>query len=280
MDPRYREILIDKPELVTAFPAWMLPAETVERLRAAAAPAIIEIAGRDSLAAALRAAAETRYDLFLPTIAYTGTEFGDWRLPFETVEHLRGRLRAVKADVEVLEPVVMGAPELWRLLCGRYVLAQYRRFGFYTPCIGCHVYLHAVRVPLAKMTGCRVVVAGERESHDGLVKLNQIPTALDAYVELLSRFDVELSLPLRQVSSAAEIEELVGGDRRRSEGQLECVLSQNYRDADGAVPYDDGAVRRFLDEFALPLAERAVNAYLAGERPDYSTLADGLWQTS
>jgi hypothetical protein len=277
MDARYREILIDKPELATAFPAWMLPAEAVERLRAAAKPAIVEIAGRDSLAAALRAAKEADHDLFLPTVAYTGTEFGEWRLPFEKIEYLKERLRGVGAGVEVLAPVVMGAPELWRLLCGRYVLAQYRRFGFYTPCIGCHVYLHALRVPLAKMTGCRVVVAGERESHDGVVKLNQIPTALDAYVELLARFDVELSLPLRHVSSGAEIGEIVGTDRRESEGQLGCVLSQNYRDADGAVPYDEEAVRRFLDEFALPLAERAVNAYLAGERPDYETLADDLW---
>lgn len=276
MDARYREILIDKAELATAFPAWMLPAETVERLRAAAKPAVVEVAGRDSLAAAVRAA-EADHDLFLPTVAYTGTEFGEWRLPFENIEFLRERLRAVGAGVEVLAPVVIGAPELWRLLCGRYVLAQYRRFGFYTPCIGCHVYLHALRVPLAKMTGCRVVVAGERESHGGVVKLNQIPTALDAYVELLARFDVELTLPLRHVSSGAEIEEIVGTDRRESEGQLGCVLSQNYRDADGAVPYDEEAVRRFLDEFALPLAERAVNAYLDGERPDYETLADDLW---
>lgn len=276
MDARYREILIDKPELATAFPAWMLPAETVERLRAAANAAVVEIAGRDSLAAAVRAAEEADHDLFLPTVAYTGTEFGNWRLPFQKIEYLRERLRGVGADVEVLAPVVMGAPELWRLLCGRYVLAQYRRFGFYTPCIGCHVYLHALRVPLAKMTGCRVVVAGERESHGGVVKLNQIPTALDAYVELLAGFDVELSLPLRHVSSGAEIEEIVGTDRRESEGQLGCVLSQNYRDADGAVPYDEEAVRRFLDEFALPLAERAVNAYLDGERPDYEKLGRDL----
>lgn len=277
MDARYRDIIIDKPELVTAFPPWMLPAETAERFRAAARAAVVEIAGRDSVAAAVRAAAEIGYDLFLPTVAYAGTEFGDWRLPFEKIDYLKERLRGVGAGVDVLEPVVVGAPELWRLLCGRYVLAQYRRFGFYTPCIGCHVYLHALRIPLAKMTGCRVVVAGERESHDGVVKLNQIATALDAYVRLLARFDVELSLPLRHVSSAAEIEQLVGAEGRESESQLECVLSGNYRDVDGAVPYDEEAVRRFLDEFALPLAERALNAYLAGERPDYGTLADGLW---
>ncbi|HUV87088.1 MAG TPA: hypothetical protein VMX79_08250 [bacterium] len=277
MDPRYREILLERAELVTAFPAWMLPAETVERLHAAANAAVVEIAGPDSLAAAVRAAAEGGYDFFLPTIAYTGTEFGDWRLPFEKIEYLQERLRGVAAGAEVLEPVVMGAPELWRLLCGRYVLALYRRFGFYTPCIGCHVYLHALRIPLAKMTGCRVVVAGERENHGGLVKLNQIPITLDAYVELLARFGVELLLPLRHVSSGAEIEEIVGAEGRESAGQLECILSQNYRDADGSVPYDEEAVRRFLDEFALPLAERAVNAYLAGERPDYEALARGFF---
>lgn len=278
MDPRYGEILIEKPELVTAFPAWMLPAETVERLRAAAQPAIIEIAGRDSVAAALRTAAENGYDLFLPTIAYTGTEFGDWRSPFGKVEYLRERLRADGAGVDVLGAVVVGSPELWRQLCGRYVFAQYRRFGFYTPCIGCHVYLHAIRVPLAKKAGCRVVVAGERESHGGLVKLNQIPPALDAYVELLGRFGVELSLPLRGVSSTAEVEEIVGAAWRENEGQLECVLSQNYRDVGGAVTYDEDAVRRFLEEFALPLAERAVNAYVAGERPDYEFIAADLWK--
>jgi hypothetical protein len=228
----------------------------------------------------LRAAARSGHDVFLPTIAYTGTEYGEWRLPFEKVEYLRKRLRDDGAGVEVLAPVVMGSPDLWRLLCGRYVLGQYRRFGFYTPCIGCHVYLHTIRIPLAKKTGCRVVVAGEREVHGGVVKLNQVPAALDAYVGLLARFDVELALPLRHVSSAAEIEEIVGPGPGKSEEQLACVLSGNYRDADGAVPYDEGAVRRFLDEFALPLAERAANAYLAGESPDYKTLADDLWLTS
>jgi hypothetical protein len=277
MDPRFREILLDKPELVSPLPAWMLTDETVERLRAAAKPAIVEVAGRDSLAAAVRAA-ENGYDLFLPTIAYTGTEFGDWRLPFENVEYLRLRLREVSSGTEVLKPVVTGAPELWRLLCGRYVAVLYRRFGFYTPCLGCHVYLHAVRIPLAKTTGCRVIIAGERESHGEVVKLNQVPGALDAYAEFVARFGIELAMPLRHVSSEAEIEGLVGGEGRYSEGQLECVLSRNYRDVDGAVAYEEDSVRRFLREFALPLAERAVNAYLASERPDYEKAAHDLWK--
>lgn len=273
MDARFREILLDKPELVSSLPAWMLADETRARLRAASEPAVVEIAGRDSVAAALRAAATGDYDLYLPTIAYTGTEFGDWRIPFEKVDLLAERLAASGVKTEVLPPVLLGAPELWRVLCGRYASALYRRFGFYTPCLGCHVYLHAIRIPIAKATGCRVVVAGERESHDGRVKLNQVAVALDAYVEFAGRFGVELALPLRRVSSGREVEGLVGADWRESDEQLACVLSDNYRDPDGGVAYDAEAVRRFFDEFALPAAERAVSAYLEGETPPYGGIA-------
>ena len=273
MDARFREILLERPELVSSFPAWMLADETRARLRAASEPAVVEIAGRDSVAAALRAAATGDYDLYLPTIAYTGTEFGDWRIPFEKVELLAERLAASGAKAEVLPPVLLGAPELWRVLCGRYVSVLYRRYGFYTPCLGCHVYLHALRIPLAKATGCRVVVAGERESHDGRVKLNQVAAALDAYVELAGRFGVELALPLRRVSSGREVEGLVGAGGLESDAQLSCVLSDNYRDADGGVAYDAEAVRRFHREFALPAGARPVEANAVGKVPRYGEIA-------
>ncbi|NIT35262.1 MAG: hypothetical protein GTN49_01990 [candidate division Zixibacteria bacterium] len=280
MDERFREILINKAELVSSFPAWMLSRETVERIRAAAKPAIIEVAGRDSIAAALRAAAANGYDLFLPSIAYTGTEFGDWRTAFEKVTFLAERLGASGTGAEVLPPVALGAPELWRALCGRYLLALYRRFGFHTPCVGCHLYLHAIRIPLAKKTDCRVVVGGERESHNDRVKLNQIPRALDAYVDFLGRFGVVLALPLRHVTSGAEVQELVGRGRRDGEEHVECVLSRNYLEHGGGLSYDEKAIGRFLEEFAFPLLERAINAYLAGRRPDYEKLADDLWPKS
>ncbi len=280
MDERFREILINKAELVSSFPAWMLSRETLERVRAATKPALVEVAGRDSVAAAFRAAAANGYDLFLPTIAYTGTEFGDWRTAFEKVAFLAERLAASGAGTEVLPPVVLGAPALWRILCGRYLLALYRRFAFHTPCVGCHLYLHSIRVPLAKQTGCDVVVGGERESHDDRVKLNQIPRALDAYADFLGRFGVVLALPLRHVTSGAEVQELVGRDWRDGENNVECVLSRNYLEPAGGLSCDEKAIGRFLEEFAFPLLERAINAYLAGRRPDYEKLADDLWLKS
>jgi hypothetical protein len=276
MDTRFGEILRDKPELTSSFPGWMLPSETAEALKKAEKPAVVEIAGRDSVAAAIRAVKELPIDAVLPTIVYTGTEFGDWEVPFEKVDLLKKLLADGKPDVAVYEPVIFGSPPLWRALNGRYVSALFERYGFYTPCVGCHVYVHAVRILPAKAIGCRLVVAGERESHDGRVKINQINYALDAYVDLLARFDVELLLPLRHVASGVEIEELLGETWSEGAEQLSCVLSGNYLNTSGDVTYDVTAVKRFLDEFAIPVADRAVNAYLAGETPDYSKLTEGL----
>jgi hypothetical protein len=276
MDSRFGDILRDKPEIVSPIPEWMLPADTVEALQTAELPAIVEIAGRDSIAAAVRAVEELPIDAILPTIAYTGTEFGDWRIPFEKAGFLKKLLAEEAPGVAVYSPVVLGAPGLWRALNGRYISTLSERYGFYSPCLGCHVYFHALRVPLAKTTGCNIVVAGERESHDSRVKLNQISAALDAYVDLLARFGVEFVLPLRHVASGAEIEELVGGDWKEDSGQLGCVLSGNYRDTSGGVSYDEDAVKSYLADFTVTVAERAVNAYLAGETPDYLKLAEGL----
>ena len=47
------------------------------------------------------------------------------------------------------------------------------RYQFFTPCIGCHFYLHASRIPLSLLLGRIPVVAGERETHDGAIKVNQ-----------------------------------------------------------------------------------------------------------
>jgi hypothetical protein len=258
----------------------MLSDEARARIRGAGRPALVEIAGRDSVAAALRACAERGYDVLLPTIAFTGTEFGDRSIPFEKLELLPGLLTAAGVEAEVLPPVLVGAPRLWRFLCGRYVYEMYMRFGFYTPCPGCHLYLHAIRVPLALELGCRTVIAGERESHDGRVKLNQIAEALDAYVEFAGRFGVELHLPLRDVTSGREIEEIVGPGWREGEGQLECVLSGNYGDAAGEVNYDGDAVGRFFKEFAVPAATQAVEAYVAGREPAYGEIVRGIWPKS
>ena len=147
-------------------------------------------------------------------------------------------------------------------MCGRYVTYLFKEFGFYSPCIGCHLYLHTIRIPLAKKIGCSVIIGGERESHEGKVKINQVGVALDAYISLARKFDIELFLPIRTVAKNRDIEEIIKQPWEEGEEQLNCVLSKNYQDKEGNVFYEERDIAQFFSEFALGEAEEALKRYL------------------
>lgn len=263
-------LLSQKPELVTSFPDWLLPSTTIDAIRETEGVALAEIAGRDSVAAVLAAVEEHPIKGVLPTIAYTGTEFGEWERAVATSRFVAERLR--ENGITAFDPIFIGSPRFWWFLCGRYISTLFSRFGFYTPCLGCHLYLHALRIPLARRTGAPYIISGERERHDGRIKVNQVASALDAYTAFVGRFEVELLLPLRSIHSGEEIERIIGQKWKEGRGQLECVLSKNYQDTDGFFTYDEAAIRRFFEEFAFPIAEGVVRAYLEGQSPDFETL--------
>jgi hypothetical protein len=271
-------LLSQKSELVIFFPDWLLSPAAIDTLKKTEGVALAEIAGRDSVAAVLAAVKKHPIKGVLPTIAYTGTEFGDWERVLATSRFVAERLR--EDGITVSDPVFIGSPRFWWLLCGRYISMLFNRFGFYTPCLGCHLYLHALRIPLARLIGAPYIISGEREQHDGRVKVNQVPLALDAYRSFVETFSVELLLPVRHIHSGAEIGQIVGQEWKEGGGQLECVLSKNYQDMDGFVTYDEAAIRRFFEEFAFPLAEGVVRIYLEGKMPDFETLAKTVFPTA
>jgi hypothetical protein len=260
MDPRFYEIVSNKPDLIHTFPQWMLSEERERKLKNTEGLAIAEIAGRDSIAAVLEATRKRDFKTILPTIAYTGTEFGDWTIPFHKTELLKVEL--IGKGIEVFDPILLGAPRLWWRLCGRYITHLFKEFGFYSPCIGCHLYLHTVRIPLAKKIGCSVIIGGERESHEGKIKINQIGAALEAYISLARKFGIELFLPIRTIAMNRDIEKIISQPWEEGKEQLNCVLSKNYQDKEGNVFYEERDIAQFFSEFALGEAEEALKDYL------------------
>ncbi|MDQ7786272.1 MAG: hypothetical protein RDU01_01570 [Thermodesulfovibrionales bacterium] len=255
------EILANKPELVAEFPEWMFSDETRAEIRGIENVAIAEIAGRDSVAAVIRACRVRDIRAIVPTIAFTGTEYGNWKIPFGKTELMKEKLE--KEDIRVFSAIVLGSPRFWWKLCGRYTTELFKKYGYFTPCLGCHLYFHAIRIPLAKLLNCTVVIGGERESHDGKVKVNQTGVALDAYSEFLKSFDLELFMPLRNVHSGKEIEDILGQNWKEGEEQLACVLSKNYQDKDGKAIFDEAALKRYYHEFAFKTAEDEIKGYLS-----------------
>ena len=260
MDSRMLALLSNKPELITSFPRWMFSEAMEKELKETEGLAIGEIAGRDSMAAVLEAVRIRNITALLPTIAYTGTEFGDWNIPFDKVELLTADL--AKRGIRVFNPLVLGAPRWWRRLCGRSLPSLFKRFGFYSPCLGCHLYLHSLRIPLARKIDCKVIIAGERESHQGTIKVNQIAVALDAYTSLTRAFGIELFLPVRRISKTEDITAVIKGHGVEGDEQLGCVLSRNYLDEAGTVTCPEDAIERFFSEFAIREAEDLIKGVL------------------
>ena len=193
---RYAGLFLDKPEQVIGFPEWLLSNQMIEEYRALSKLAIVEIAGRDSVAAAIKSTEEEGFSDLLPTYVYTGTEYGPWSNIEKAVDRLNSRL----SEVRVHRLLVLGSPGFWKALNGRFVSELISLYGFYTPCLACHLYLHAVRIPLSLMLGKVPVISGERERHDEIIKLNQISEALDFYRDFAAKFEIELRFPLRHVS--------------------------------------------------------------------------------
>ncbi|HPI97150.1 MAG TPA: hypothetical protein PLV56_00285 [Synergistales bacterium] len=252
MDYRMMKILMDKPEIAGSLPSWMISRETLEKMKKETAPAMIEIAGRDSIAAAIEALSLENITAFFPTIVYSGTQFGDWDTPFEAIEVLKGHPR-VKGNVRIYPPAVTGSPSFWWNLCGRHNYSLLDDFGFYTPCIGCHLYFHAMRIPLAIELGCRTLIAGERESHDGRIKLNQLGISLNAYIRLFEEFGMKFLMPLRNIGKGSDITQILGDEWKEGENQLKCVLSKNYVGKNEQVVYNENSIKRYFNEFALPM---------------------------
>lgn len=231
---------------------------------------LVEVAGRDSIAAAIALAKQGEARLLLPSLALTGTEYGDTGILLHNVERLRSL--AEPLGVEVAEPVVLGSPRWWRATIGRVNSVLSRAYGPWHICVGCHMYLHAVRAPLAWEAGAARQAGGERLAHGGKIKINQTLPAVEAYRGVLAGFGIELLLPLLETDDEDAIRSLVG-DWEEGDGQPGCVLSGNYRGLDGAVDYDDGLLRSYLDEYLVPVTRDILLSLRERGEADYEALA-------
>jgi len=268
-DSRLKELYLNKPEWVINFPKWFLSSQEINELRSRPRLAIVEIAGRDSVAAAVKSVEEVSFTDLLPVYVYTGTEYGPWTSVEETVMRLSRRL----PEIRVHNLLIIGSCEFWQALNGRFMSELITRYGFYTPCVGCHIYLHSVRIPLALILGKVPIVSGERERHDEAVKINQISEALTIYQNLSEDFGVRLLFPLRHIAKGDHIKDILGFEWQEGKDQLSCVLSGNYRRLDKSINISAGHVQRYLEEFVMPCTRKIIESYAKGHVPNHMEVA-------
>lgn len=213
---------------------------------------IAEFSGRDSVAAVMKILNTNQLENILPVASFAGTEFGEIDAIHSNYHKLVERVLKKYGNLVTVHPLIIYSnPNLWHALNARFTTELIEKYGFYTPCIGCHAYFHLLRMPMARQIG-RKLISGEREGHENRIKVNQLGMCLDVYKNILKEFDVDLMLPIRKVSDNKEIEELIGWDWEEGKDHPECVYSGNYRDIDGKAVYNEEKIKAYLDEFLYP----------------------------
>jgi len=213
---------------------------------------IAEFSGRDSVAAVMKILNTNLLENIVPVASFAGTEFGEVDAIYSNYDKLVERVLKKYENAVTIHPLIIYSnPNLWHALNARFTTELVDKFGFYTPCIGCHAYFHLLRMPMARQIG-RKLISGEREGHENRIKVNQLGMCLDTYEKVLKEFDVELMLPIRKVSDNNEIEELIGWDWEEGKDHPDCVYSGNYRNKDGKAVYNEDKIKAYLDEFLVP----------------------------
>lgn len=211
--------------------------------------------------------------MLIPSVVYTGTEYGDREAVMANARALSGNATS-EGRAAVLETVVLGSPAWWNASASRYSSELFLRYGFSATCVACHMYLHAARVPLARNVGAAAIISGERLSHDGRMKINQLEPALAAYREVLEGEGLELALPLERVAAGSEIDGIVGPGWPESGRQMGCVLAGNYRDTSGGIIAREESLSAYLGEFLVPFTRRVLLSFReAPGPPDYHAIA-------
>lgn len=227
---------------------------------------IIELAGRDSFAAFLKYQKENEFRGAIPTLARAPSEHGSFEIILSELDWLKDKLS--HRPFSISKPEFLEDHKLWWVLNGRYLSEIIHRYGFYTPCLGCHLYFHLLRAELALKKGVKKIISGERELHAEKVKINQTRLALEAYKEVLLGANLELVFPLQKISDNQEIENLLGKKWQEEASQLSCAFKANYCSVENQLLIQEEDLKPYLEEFLIPVGEIILKVKL-NQNADY-----------
>jgi hypothetical protein len=264
----YLKILSEKPDTFYHLPESVLPVEQIETLKKIPRLVLGEICGSESIEAMRYALDRKSVDAFLPTIVYTGTEYGYWKTVLSKLNTFKKTVEKL-LHIYCLDPILLGAPAFWWALNGRFMHELNSRFMFYSPCLGCRLYCYAVRVPLCKKLECTEIVHGRIHDNTDRVTINTSEEVMHYSRTLLSNFGINLS----QIMTVEENKDHAASKLDSVSSEEDnfcacCVFKDNYQLLRGyLVEIPDN--KKYFEQFALPATAKIVSRVLAGKKTDY-----------
>jgi hypothetical protein len=269
----YRTIIAEKPDTFCCLPKSVVPLEEIEKLKKIPRLALGEICGIESISAMCSALDRTSIDALLPTIVYTGAEFGHWQTLISNLKKIK-KLVEKYFGIYCLDPVILGSPAFWWALNGRFIYELTKRFNFYSPCLGCRLYSLAVLVPLCKQIGCMIILSGVTQQKNEAYTINTSEEVMYYSKTMLSNFGINLIKgDENRMCAWHDLVDLSSDNGNRCSN---CLLKDNYRLLNDCLP-EIPENKKYFEQFAIPAAAKIISRTLAGKETNYlQEVADTL----
>jgi len=262
----YLKIIAEKPDIFGRIPENVLPEEKIEELRKIPRLAIGEFSCIQGLNPIISILSQKRPDAFMPTFSYTGTDYGEWKNINKILYKIK---KTIEKDLRIyyIDPLILGAPDFWRGLNGRFAYEIYQRFGVHCLCYGCRLYSFALRIPLCKKINAKIFIYGDTEHRGGGNKIYNSPTAMKYYKNLMSSFGIDIWYNFMNGGRKSEMPGLLAGCENGM--NINCVFSEHFCKRDGSFD-EPSKIDNFFETYAIPTAAKIVSRVLAGVDVDYA----------
>ena len=262
----FQKICADKPDLFGAFPESMLSLKQIEELRTIPRVAVGEVPGSGEFNPLYETLMRYRPNAFVPTLAYTGTEYGSWNSFYTACKKLKKHIQR-NLNIYCTDPVILGAPSFWKALNAAFRETLRSRFGLNCVCLGCRLYACALRIPLCKKIESGIFLFWQSGQYKGCESL--AANDLLMYCRIFMRgFGIDV-VQVKEDTVPESVTDGGGKDNHGSaQGFLECVFAQSVRKREeGKRP--SVCTIKFFESYAIPAVARVISKTLSGMRFNY-----------
>ena len=233
---------------------------------------LTDFAGRDSIAACIKILNDENIGTIIPVGDIVPSRYGDSDSYSQNWDALAQLIEEKHPHVELKPWFIIDGQDFWKTMNERYVDQILERYGWFTPCIGCHFHFYAMRSVLVDLLGKEntILTSGEKRLHsNGKRKANQTDAAVEGYRRFSREHGVEHRFPIHDMDSEEDMKKLIGGKWKEGGSQMSCIHSGNDRDTDGQLKYTDEQISQMMNDYVLPMGKKYVELEIDMENQDY-----------
>ena len=227
---------------------------------------LTDFAGRDSIAACIQILNDEEIDTIIPIGDIVPSRYGGTDSYSHNWNTLAQLVKNNHVGVDLKPWFIVDGQDFWKTLNQRYVQQITGKFGWFTPCLGCHFHFYAMRSVLVEILGHYTIIlaSGEKRLHkNGKRKANQTDAAVKSYGKFSHERGIDHRFPIHNFEFEEQITSLVGAKWKEGGSKMSCIHSGNDQDDNGQLKFTEEQISEMMSEYIIPMGTKYIELKMA-----------------